>query len=219
MAHAEQWRLSAAINKQINRIRKESYGPVKHFTFPGSTPITFLITYSSAAQLISQLFLYHGLPQGHCTSYLYSLKFLPPGTCPVPSGHISHCANVPLSETASLINPSKVESLRQHLHPFPISFYCSSLISIWYTFSSLLAQMVNNLPAMQQTQVRSLGWEGPLEKGMDTHSSILAWRIPMSEEPGGLQSIGLQAVGHDWSNLTHTHTHTHTQAYENRLFS
>ena len=157
------------------------------------------------------------LPQGHCTSCLYSLKFRPPGTCLVPSGHISHCANVPLSERASLINPSKVESLPQHLHPFPISFYCSSLISIWYTFSSLLAQMVNNLPAMQQTQVRSLGWEGPLEKGMDTHSSILAWRIPMSEEPGGPQSIGLQAVGHDWSNLTHTHTHT--QAYENRLFS
>ena len=51
--------------------------------------------------------------------------------------------------------------------------------------------MVNNLPAMQKTQVRSLGLEDPLEKGMATHSSILAWRIPWTEEPGGLQSMGV----------------------------
>ena len=57
--------------------------------------------------------------------------------------------------------------------------------------------MVKNLPAMQETQVRSLGWEDPLEKEMATHSSILAWRIPWTEEPGGLQSIGSQRVGHD----------------------
>ena len=50
--------------------------------------------------------------------------------------------------------------------------------------------MVKNLPAMQETQVRSLGWEDPLEKDMATHSSILAWRIPWTEEPSGLQSIG-----------------------------
>ena len=56
-------------------------------------------------------------------------------------------------------------------------------------WASLLAQMVNNLPAMQETGVRSLGREDPLEKGMATHSSILAWRIPWTEEPGGLQSI------------------------------
>ena len=56
--------------------------------------------------------------------------------------------------------------------------------------------MVKNLPAMQETQVRSLE-EDPLEKQMATHSSILAWRIPWTEEPGGLQSIGLQRVGHD----------------------
>ena len=53
-----------------------------------------------------------------------------------------------------------------------------------------MAQMVNNLPAMQETQVRSLGREDPLEKGMATHSSILAWDIPWTEEPGGLQSTG-----------------------------
>ena len=57
--------------------------------------------------------------------------------------------------------------------------------------------MVKNLPAVQETQVRSLGQEDPLEKGMATHSSILAWRIPRTEDPGGLQSIGLQRVGHD----------------------
>ena len=55
---------------------------------------------------------------------------------------------------------------------------------------SLMAQTVKNLPARQETPVRSLGWEDPLEKGMATHSSILAWRIPWTEEPGGLQSMG-----------------------------
>ena len=51
--------------------------------------------------------------------------------------------------------------------------------------------------AVQETWLRSLGWEDPLEEGMATHSSILTWRIPWTEEPGGLQSIGLQRVGHD----------------------
>ena len=57
--------------------------------------------------------------------------------------------------------------------------------------------MVKNLPAMQETQVQSLGWEDPLEKGMATHSSILAWRIQWTEELGGLQSIGSQRVRHN----------------------
>ena len=60
-----------------------------------------------------------------------------------------------------------------------------------------MAQLVKNPPVMQETQVRSLGWEDPLEKGTATHSSILAWRIPRTEEPGGLQSIGSQGVGHN----------------------
>ena len=59
----------------------------------------------------------------------------------------------------------------------------------------LVAQLVKNLPAMQETQVLSLDWEDLLEKGMATHSSILAWRIPWTEEPGGLQSMGSQRVG------------------------
>ena len=60
-----------------------------------------------------------------------------------------------------------------------------------------MAQTIKNLPAMQETQVQSLGREDPLEKGMATYSSILAWRIPWTEEAGGLQSMGLQRVGHD----------------------
>ena len=60
--------------------------------------------------------------------------------------------------------------------------------------------MVKNLPAireLQETGVQSLGWEDPLEEGMATHSSILVWEIPWTEEPGGLQSIGLQRIRHD----------------------
>ena len=63
--------------------------------------------------------------------------------------------------------------------------------------ASLVAQKVKNLPAMQETQIRSLGWEKPLEKGMATHSSFLAWRIPWTEGPDRLLSMGLQRVEHD----------------------
>ena len=62
-----------------------------------------------------------------------------------------------------------------------------------YTVASLEAQMVRNPPAMQETWIRSLGWEDPLEKGKATHSGVLAWRIPQPEEPGGLQSPGLRS--------------------------
>ena len=61
----------------------------------------------------------------------------------------------------------------------------------------LVAQLVKNLPAVQETRIRSLGQEDPLEKGMAIHSSILAWRIPWTEEPGELQSILSQRVGHE----------------------
>ena len=63
--------------------------------------------------------------------------------------------------------------------------------------ASLIAHLVNHLPAMQETRVRSLGQEDPLEKEMATHSSTLAWKIPWTEEPGRLQSMGLQRVGHN----------------------
>ena len=66
----------------------------------------------------------------------------------------------------------------------------------------LVVQMIKSLPAMQETRVWSLGWEDPLEEGMATHSSILSWIIPWTEEPGWLQSMGLQGVGHDWVTNT-----------------
>ena len=61
----------------------------------------------------------------------------------------------------------------------------------------MLKKKKKNLPAVQETQIQSLGWEDPLEKEMATHSSILAWKISWTEEPGGLQSMGSQRVGHN----------------------
>ena len=61
----------------------------------------------------------------------------------------------------------------------------------------MVVQMIKNPPAMQETWVQSLGWEDSLEKEMASHSSIFAWRIPWTEEPGRIQSMGLQRVGHE----------------------
>ena len=85
--------------------------------------------------------------------------------------------------------------------------HTTTWISHKYTYieSSLVAQMVKHLPAMRETRVRSLGWEDLLEKEMATHSSTLAWRIPWMEEPGRLQSMGLQRVEHDWATSLHIH--------------
>ena len=66
-----------------------------------------------------------------------------------------------------------------------------------FTPASLVAQTIKCLPTMRETWVRSLGWEFPLEKEMATHSSTLTWKIPWTEEPGRLQSMGSQRVGHD----------------------
>ena len=74
-----------------------------------------------------------------------------------------------------------------------------------------MAQRVKNLQAMQETWVWSLGWEDPLEKGMDTDSSILAWEIPWTEESGRIQSMELQSVRHDWATNTFTTTYTYIQ--------
>ena len=68
----------------------------------------------------------------------------------------------------------------------------------------LVAEMIKNLPAVQETQVQSLGWEDPLEKGMATHSGILAWRISWTEGPSGLQSMGSQKESNMTERLTHT---------------
>ena len=83
----------------------------------------------------------------------------------------------------------------------------SSIISYYKIVSrvaSLTAQMLKNLPAMWETQVWSLGWEDPLEKGMSPHCSIRAWRIPQTEETGGLQSMGSPRVRHYWATNTFT---------------
>ena len=106
-----------------------------------------------------------------------------------------------------------------HITPKHI-FHCIQATSPFtkynHTFTATLfeirnfpvAHMVKNLLAMLETWVWSLGGEYPLEKGMATHSSMLGWRIPWTEEPGWLQSMGSQRVGHNWATK-HTHTHTH----------
>ena len=98
---------------------------------------------------------------------------------------------------------SQVSSQSYHFHFLQYQF--GSLIRIFnflLILASLVAQTVKNLLSMQQTQVRSLGQEDPLEKGMATHSSILAWRIPWTEEPGRLQSMGSQSQ----TQLSNKHT-------------
>ena len=74
---------------------------------------------------------------------------------------------------------------------------CLHLEVYFWRWASLVAQMVKNPPAMQETPVSFLGLKCPLEKRMAARSSVLAWRIPCTEEPGGLQSMGLQRIGHD----------------------
>ena len=81
-----------------------------------------------------------------------------------------------------------------------------SLVQLWVPLS-LVAQKAENLPAMQESQAQPLGWEDPLEEKMASHSSILAWRIPWTEEPGRLEYMRSQRVRHDWATKTHTHTH------------
>ena len=89
-------------------------------------------------------------------------------------------------------------------------YICSDLKGLCFTVIILWDEpkqngsSVENLPDMQKTWVWSLGWEDPLQKEMATHSSILAWRIPRTEGPGGLQSMGSQRLGHDWVTNTFT---------------
>ena len=87
-------------------------------------------------------------------------------------------------------------------------YYCFHLSFAKYPWASVVGQRLKRLPAMWETWVQSLGWEDPLEKEMATHSSILAWRIPWSEQPGGQQSTGLQRVRLSWAtslSLSNTH--------------
>ena len=86
---------------------------------------------------------------------------------------------------------------------FPCTWSSRVRTSSNNTWAFLVARRVKNLPAMQEAQVWPLVREDSLEKGMATHSTILAWRIPWTEEPGGLQPMGLQRVRHDWATNTH----------------
>ena len=83
--------------------------------------------------------------------------------------------------------------------------------NIWLLLGVVLvAQKVKKLPAMQENGVQSLDWEDPLKKEIATHSSVLDWRIPWSEEPGGPQSMGSQRIRHNWATNTHTHDYYYT---------
>ena len=91
-------------------------------------------------------------------------------------------------------------------HGWGSGFALTWLLHVYHPLGdSLVAQMVKDLPAMQETLVWSLGWEDPLEKKMATHSSILAWIIPWTEEPGGLQSMRSKRVKHDWATNSLTY--------------
>ena len=88
----------------------------------------------------------------------------------------------------------------KHSKVFNVCF----LYAFWHDMvASLVAQTVKHLPAMQETWVQSLGQKDPLEKEMAPHSSTLAWKIPRTEEPGRLQSMGSQRVRHDWATSLH----------------
>ena len=142
----------------------------------------------------------------HCTAvtgnhWFLGLFFLP--IKPSSSDHRALSPPVPQPPFSSLSHEFDISrSLRQvgshSICPVTGLFHSVQCVA------SLVAQMVKNLPAMQETQVWSLGQEDPLEKEMATHSSILAWKIPWTEEPRGLQSMGLQRVSHGWATNTLT---------------
>ena len=103
--------------------------------------------------------------------------------------------------------PRKQQTLPQNLVIGGNIYVCFLILTRGFPSGSV----VKNPP--QETRVQSLDWEDPLEEGMATHSSSLRWRIPWTEEPGGLQSIWLQRIGHDWSNLACTHPYTDSKFF------
>ena len=118
--------------------------------------------------------------------------------CPSPTPRV-HSDSRPLSQwyhpaiSSSVVPFSSCPQSLPTSKSFPMSHHGLPLV----------VQVVKTRPAMQATRVQSLGQKDPLEKGMATHCSIIAWRIPWTEKLGGLQSIGSQRVKHNWSNLTH----------------
>ena len=86
--------------------------------------------------------------------------------------------------------------------------FCIKRYYLFKYWASLVVQMVKHLPTVQETQVRSLGWEDPLEKEIATYSSTPDWKVPWMKEPGRLQSMGSQGVGHDWETSLFFHFHS-----------
>ena len=94
--------------------------------------------------------------------------------------------------------------------------YMTEQLSLSLFWTSLMAQPVRSLPAMQEIWIWSLGWEDPLEKEMATHSSILVWNIPWTEKPGRLQFMGSQRVGHNWATSLHIENYFYNQKFHFR---
>ena len=138
-------------------------------------------------------FIHWLLEQFLCTKVWWSSRDMSWGCLLAPQGSLAPCRHLLYSTCHKSLS----------LFTLQTSLYLSNFSPPAPNIGFPVAQMVKNLPAMQETQVPSLGQEGPLEKEMATHSSILAWRIPWTEKPGGLQSIGLQRVGHDWATSLH----------------
>ena len=125
----------------------------------------------------------HNTPPKQCTNFLISE--ISNNSLNVDSSHFSI---ITASKIMSEFRKWRIKDLKLYIIYFQLQYS--------YTEVSLVAQIVNNPPAKQETWVQSLGWEDPLEEGMATHSSILAWKINI-KEPGGLQSMGSQRVRHD----------------------
>ena len=99
----------------------------------------------------------------------------------------------------STITYQRLDTTKFHMFLMKSFHSISILWPLLYNWTSLVAQTVKHLSTMWETRVRSLGWEDPLEKEMAIHSSTIAWKIPWTEEPGRLQSMGSQRVRHDWA--------------------
>ena len=119
--------------------------------------------------------------------------------------------------SSSVLSPGAIDTVSSPKVFKNRFLFCCSLRSLMDT-SPLVAQMVNNLTAVQETWIQSLGGEDPLEKVMATHSRILAWIIPQTEEPGWLQSMGSQRVGHYWETNIVGFMDTSQVGFLNKVF-
>ena len=111
--------------------------------------------------------------------------------------NLKSCDAVPMAQPRMGFHLPSQDSLLKPQMKNPPSFMTQAFEEGQCVRAALVAQTVKNQPAVQETCIRSLSQEDPLEKEMAIHSSILAWRIPWTEEPGGLQSIGPERVGHN----------------------